>query len=199
MSRQVLRNTLRNQRRSLSCQRQQINARKLSRQLSHFGPFKRAKRIAVYLSNDGEIDLKTCIQWIWKSGKICYLPVLDNHKDGHLIFLPYKKKQTLVKNKFGIAEPKYSQQQIRHARQIDVILMPLVGFDRNGNRIGMGGGYYDRTLAFLASNADYTRPRLIGVAHSIQELEQIKAEQWDIPLANIATEKEIIKTLLGRF
>jgi len=192
MSRQILRHSLRNQRRLLSPQQQQMNSRKLCSKLTHFSPLKRAKRIAVYLCTDGEINLEPIIKWIWGSGKTCVLPVLNKKKAGHLFFLPYKKNQTLVKNKYSIAEPQYSLKQIRHARQVDVILMPLVGFDRSGNRIGMGGGYYDRTLAFLTSNGSTNRPKLIGVAHSLQEIEKIQAEKWDIRLSAIATEKEII-------
>jgi 5-formyltetrahydrofolate cyclo-ligase len=69
--------------------------------------------------------------------------------------------------------------------------MPLVGFDRLGNRMGMGGGYYDRTLAFMSEHHS-GKPKLVGLAHSSQEVELISQQSWDIPLHVIATDREII-------
>jgi len=192
-SRQQIRISLREKRRSLSLRQQRNNANGLASRLNHYAVLKRAKRIAVYLSNDGEIDLQPTINWIWRSGKQCYLPVLNKNKAGHLFFSPYQNRQILVKNRFGIPEPKYSIKKMHLARQIDVILMPLVGFDRNGNRIGMGGGFYDRTLAYLANKGAFQRPKLIGVAHSLQEVQRLPVKEWDIAMQAIVTEREIIR------
>jgi len=193
MSRPKIRTSLRQRRRNLNKNQQRQNAKKISSRLNHFSALRRAKRIGVYLSNDGEIDLMPTIKKIWQSGRQCFLPVLNKKQRGHLFFSPYKHKQKLVKNRFGIPEPKYSIRKMHHVRQLDVILMPLVGFDRRGNRIGMGGGFYDRTLAYLGINGSYKRPKLIGVAHSIQEVEQLPVQNWDIGMQVIATEKEIIR------
>ncbi|MDC0524023.1 5-formyltetrahydrofolate cyclo-ligase [Porticoccaceae bacterium] len=76
-------------------------------------------------------------------------------------------------------------------QSLDVLFMPLVGFDRQGNRIGMGGGYYDRALAFMKEQENPSLT-LVGLAHSIQEVPQISSQSWDIPLHLIATEKELI-------
>ena len=93
------------------------------------------------------------------------------------------------KNKYGIREPE--SPTLVDANCLDVVLMPLVGFDRTGNRIGMGGGFYDRTFQFL-SGRKKTKPLLIGLAYSIQEVANIPNRPWDIPLNFIATENEII-------
>lgn len=190
--RKLLRKMLRQKRRALSPQQQQRHANQLRNQIKHLPAFKRAKRVAVYLSQDGEIDLSPTIKWIWKAKKSCFLPVLNQRKRGHLFFSPFKPKQALVKNRFGIPEPRFAMRNMYLARRLDLILMPLVGFDRTGNRIGMGGGFYDRTFAYLNTKGNCQRPKLVGVAHSIQEAEQLPFQAWDIPMQAIITEQEVI-------
>ncbi len=192
-TRAQLRSQLRVKRKQLSTLQKQSNASALAECLMNTSAFKAAKNIAVYLSNDSEIDLQALIYLIWESHKNCYLPVLDKKKLGHLIFLPYIKSQPLVTNKFNIAEPKYDVKQIIDARELDIIFMPLVGFDKHLNRLGMGGGFYDRSLAFLAqadsNSLPDSKPRLIGLAHSIQEVDEIPTEAWDVKLNQMFTEK----------
>ena len=94
-------------------------------------------------------------------------------------------------NRFGIAEPELGKNPTAPVWTLDIILLPLVAFDRAGNRMGMGGGFYDRTLARL-NNSAMERPLLIGLAHHCQEVEHLQAQSWDIPLDIIATDKELI-------
>jgi 5-formyltetrahydrofolate cyclo-ligase len=94
-------------------------------------------------------------------------------------------------NRFGIPEPTSKGRHIRPARHLDVLLVPLVGFDSTGNRIGMGGGYYDRTLAFLNRRRQWRRPRLIGIAHECQRVAAIEPRAWDVPLQAVATERRL--------
>ncbi|MFK5985758.1 MAG: 5-formyltetrahydrofolate cyclo-ligase [Pseudomonadota bacterium] len=199
--RKTLRSSLRSKRLNLSPLQQQLNATKLAHRLINLKQLKNAKKIAVYLSMDGEINLEYLIKLLWKANKLCYLPVLDKKLAGHLIFLPYTKNQKLVKNRFKILEPVYNYRNSIAAKQLDIILMPLVGFDKQVNRLGMGGGFYDRSLAFFhnalpaknslneVSNRSIFKPMLIGVAHSIQEVNQIPIEPWDIRVEKIFTEK----------
>ena len=118
------------------------------------------------------------------------LPVLHPVCKGHLLFLEYGPHTTLVKNKYNIDEPELACPNVIPTSTIDVILMPLVGFDSKGNRLGMGGGYYDRTLAFTQFTQQ--KPILIGIAHDEQEVETLPFEPWDIPLDIIVTPKRIL-------
>ena len=76
------------------------------------------------------------------------------------------------------------------ARQLDVVIAPLVAFDESLNRLGMGGGYYDRTFAFRKRARVLRRPVLIGVAYSFQRVDRLQPENWDVPLDVVITEKE---------
>ena len=95
-------------------------------------------------------------------------------------------------NRFGISEPALNSTAIRLLSQHHLLLMPLVGFDAQGNRLGMGGGFYDRTLANI--NALKNRPTLVGVAHDCQQVDELPVEPWDVPLDLIVTPTQIIST-----
>ncbi|WP_081926668.1 MULTISPECIES: 5-formyltetrahydrofolate cyclo-ligase [unclassified Alteromonas] len=121
------------------------------------------------------------------------LPVLHPVCKGHLLFLEYGPHTTLVKNKYNIDEPELACHNVVPTSTIDVILMPLVGFDSKGNRLGMGGGYYDRTLVFTQiTRFTQKKPILIGIAHDEQEVETLPFEPWDIPVDIIVTPKRIL-------
>jgi 5-formyltetrahydrofolate cyclo-ligase len=109
-----------------------------------------------------------------------------------LRFAPLTRSTSWKRNRFGITEPDMKWKDTLHARQLDVVLMPLVAFDRNGHRLGMGGGYYDRTLSFRRSRKHWLKPLLIGVAHSIQEHSGLPTNPWDIPVDAIITESDIL-------
>lgn len=152
--------------------------------------FQRSKHIAFYLTNDGEVDLSLLIKHAWQQGKQCYLPVLAEPNTQRLWFIPYTPETKLKNNRFGIPEPIHSHKiRLRKTLSLDLILMPLVAFDQQGNRVGMGGGFYDRTLAFLRQRKYWHKPNLLGVAYELQKQKQLESNPWDIPLQAIATEK----------
>ncbi len=149
-----------------------------------------AKSIALYLSNDSEINTQLLIAWCWQQGKAVYLPVVHPFSAGHLIFLRYKPQTTLVSNSYGIGEPKLDVRHIISLKQLDVICTPLVAFDKKGARLGMGGGFYDRTLSHWYQQYQTqknTRPYPIGFAHDCQLVDSLPTEQWDIPLPEVIT------------
>ena len=185
------RQQLRAARRALSADHQQLCADQLASIICRERFFLRAKRIGIYLANDGEIDPSLLTDIALKAGKHCFLPILHPLKENRLYFGQYSANTELVPNRFGIPEPKLNHTRIASPWSLDVIFMPLVAFDRQGNRMGMGGGYYDRTLAFTA-DSQRTKPMLVGLAHSCQEIEHISHQSWDIPLHQIATDQEII-------
>ena len=121
----------------------------------------------------------------WSHGKQCYLPVIDGDQ---LQFRHFTPGGGLVSNRFGILEPTLSKKEC-HLVNIDLVLTPLVAFDRWGNRLGMGGGFYDRTLAsqlMLNGRLRMKRPVLCGVAHKCQQLEKLTPQDWDFPLDWVA-------------
>jgi len=154
--------------------------------------FQRSKHIAFYLSNDGEMDLSLLIEHAWQKGKHCYLPVLAEPNTKRLWFIPYTPESKLINNRFGIPEPIHSNKtRLRKTLSLDLILMPLVAFDEQGNRMGMGGGFYDRTLAYLRHRRYWHKPSLMGVAYEFQKQQHLETNNWDIPLQSIATEKDL--------
>ncbi len=184
-SRSEIRMNMRQRRRSLPAPARAHLAHRLCRRLSVSLPLRRSRRIAVYLPNDGEIDLRPLIRRLWKNGKECYLPVLNRNR---LWFMPYTKETPLYDNRFGIPEPVLPARTRCPSASLDLVLTPLVAFDGHGNRLGMGGGYYDRTFAFLTSRNHWKRPLIIGVAYGFQRLEHIPTHSQDVPLRGIATE-----------
>jgi len=124
-------------------------------------------------------------------GKQCFLPVLDTLRPRRLWFAPYRIGDPLVANRYGIPEPACPSRYRVAAWCLDLVLTPLVAFDEMGNRLGMGGGYYDRTLSFLARRQVWKRPRLVGIAYEFQCLESLPRRPWDIPLNSVITNDTI--------
>jgi 5-formyltetrahydrofolate cyclo-ligase len=186
-----IRKQLRSQRRSLSAEQQFLLSEKITSILTTQPFFLRAKRVGIYLANDGEIDPSAIVDICHKSKKQCFLPVIHPLKINRLHFAHFKQNTQLANNRFGILEPSITSSRLAMPWSLDLLLMPLVGFDRQGNRLGMGAGFYDRTLAFKA-RGQYPAPRLVGLAHSFQEIKDISPEPWDIPVDHIITEKEMI-------
>ena len=194
-SRNKIRQQLRQQRRMLSLTERKQAARKLCARLTNSPLFLRSQRVACYLANDGEMDLQPVMSRIWWMKKECYLPVIRRLNHNRLGFVHYVETEKLVQNRYNIPEPKNPNQQTP-PWALNLLLLPLVAFDSNGNRLGMGGGYYDRTLAFLRRREQWHTPRLIGVAYDFQRVENLASEPWDIPLDGVVTESKII--LFGR-
>lgn len=188
LSRQQLRKQIRTARRSLTPQQQKLAALNLLQQLRNRQDFRRAQHIALYLPNDGEISPVPLIKLCWQLGKTVYLPVLHPVLHNRLWFMPYHRQTKMVKNKYGIEEPKLIPARRRAAWTLDTVLLPLVAFDPSGNRMGMGGGYYDRTFSFKQRAKGLRGPKLIGLAHEVQKVESLPVESWDIPLSAIVTD-----------
>ena len=135
----------------------------------------------MYISFDGEISTDKLIKILWAQGKQVYLPVLHPFNPNHLLFLRYLPDTPMLKNKFGIWEPKLNVQNVLPLDELDILFTPLVAFDKQGNRLGMGGGFYDRTL----QNWQNTSFIPVGLAHQCQQVEQLPTEVWDVPLHQI--------------
>lgn len=175
-----LRNELRARRRGLAAFQQILASKSLmQRAIANISGLKHARNIGFYLAMDGEIDLMPLMQRCLSQGKYCYLPVLDQNNINRLDFARYQTGHRLVSNRFGIAEPAASRTQRCKFNMMDIIFMPTVGFDDDGRRLGMGGGFYDRTLAGHLDSASMS-PLLVAVAHDIQYISRLPEEPWDI-------------------
>jgi len=150
----------------------------------------KTKHIAIYFSNDGEIDTSLLINELWKRNHTLYLPVIHPFNGATLLFQRYEKNSPMKANRYGILEPKLNCSQICPLTDLDYLLMPLVAFDNQGNRLGMGGGFYDKTLAQL-HQGNWQKPQLIGLAHSCQKVDALPIESWDVPLKTIITPDKI--------
>lgn len=196
LDKRQLRKTLRQRRRNLTRQQQKIAALHLARQMSRLGEFRNARRLAAYLPNDGEISLQPLLELAWRMNKEVYLPVLHPCRRGLLLFVRHVKGQVLARNRYGIPEPLFQHGHRSQPWALDLVLAPLVGFDEKGHRMGMGGGFYDRTFAYLSEtagrrDAGHQKPRLIGVAHECQKVDDLPFEHWDIPMSRIVTDEQV--------
>ena len=189
LSRPALRRKLRQTRRQLSPAQQRHAARRLYRQLSHHPLFRRARHIALYLPNDGEIDPRLLLRAAQRRGKATYLPVLNPWPRTRMVFQRIEPGERLRRNRFGIFEPVIRTARQRRVWALDLLLMPLVGFDGNGGRLGMGGGFYDRSLAYRARRKKSHKPTLLGLAHECQRVDRLPLESWDVALQATVTDQ----------
>ncbi|WP_115717301.1 5-formyltetrahydrofolate cyclo-ligase [Gallaecimonas mangrovi] len=182
--RNQIRRWAREQRRALSPQQQQNAATATAKHALTLPEVAKAKTLALYLANDGELDPEPLLHSLLAQAKSVLLPVLHPFHQGQLLFLRYRPGQDMSANRFGIPEPVLDVQQVVPTHAVDVVFTPLVAFDDAGHRLGMGGGFYDRTLE------RYQGP-IIGLAHDCQQHPALPAESWDKPLGIIVTPKAI--------
>jgi len=140
-----------------------------------------AKRIACYFPMVDEVDTRAIFERGWRAQKQLFAPVIRRSRI--MQFREVLRESTLKKNEYGIWEPVDGTPI--DPRMLDVVVTPLVAFDVHGNRIGMGGGYYDRCFSFLRHRKQLLQPKLIGLAFDCQKIEKIAPNPWDIPLYRV--------------
>jgi 5-formyltetrahydrofolate cyclo-ligase len=191
--RDELRSHFRQLRKNLSAEDQTAYANRLVQQTQHqvlASAQGQQLKLALYLSFDGELDTAALIKHCWDAGHEVYLPLLHPFSPGQLLFQRYAKTTTMTKNHFGIDEPVLDVRAVVSAKQLDTLFTPLVAFDDSGNRLGMGGGFYDRTLSSMLKAQDLPlshKTRVIGLAHDLQKTDSLPCAAWDIPLPEIIT------------
>jgi 5-formyltetrahydrofolate cyclo-ligase len=146
--------------------------------------FSRSRNIACYLSIGNEVDTTPIILRAWRANKRIFAPIAGRH--GQLTFREIRPDSKFTSGAFGIPEP--VDGTILAARSLDLVITPVVAFDDKHNRIGMGGGYYDRTFSFLRGRTRYLRPKLVGLAFDCQKIEEITPNPWDIRVFRMVTE-----------
>jgi len=186
MATDTLRAQLRDTRRALTDTEQRKAAQAVAKILAQQSWFNCAEQIALYKESDGELSTQPLHQLCRTRSCHCLLPIIKPQRQ--LRWALWPDQSALIANRYGILEPA-SPRAYTALQSCQVIVVPLVGFDRRGNRIGMGAGYYDRALAQLDAER---RPIVVGLAHSCQEVAKITPQPWDIPLDYIVTERELI-------
>ncbi len=149
--------------------------------------FRNADSIACYIPLITEVDTWPIIDCAWKSKKRVFAPVVQ--KSAALQFRQVQSRNELSANKMGLLEPESGE--FISASALDLVLTPVVAFDSERNRIGMGGGYYDRSFSFLRDEGQSFNPLLIGIAFECQFVEKITPNPWDIPLFRIVTQSSV--------
>lgn len=160
-----------------------------ARIFAHIDVFNQSEHIACYLPNKDEFDPMPILDVIWQAKKQCYLPVLAKSNDKTLVFVPYAYGDALHRNQFSILEPINISHSIPLS-ELDLVITPLIAFDKQGHRLGTGGGYYDKTFEHQAAN----KPYMMGLGYAAQEAPHIPADPWDITLKSVITEKGLVKT-----
>lgn len=188
--RQALRTRLREHRTALTARDRIAAAEAVARHLGELPDFLTDTRVAGYWAVDGELSLHAVLPGLRERGQQYHLPVL--HTDRRLRFAAWSAGEAVVANRYGIPEPQVAAAALLAPHKLDLVLVPLLGFDRQGGRLGYGGGWYDRSFAWLRERTEPGDTLLIGVAHSAQELPAIALEPWDVKLDYVVTERELI-------
>lgn len=194
--RQQLRLRLRAKRRALTAAQQQAAAIKLCQQFQRLPRRQKQIDIGLYWPSDGEIDPSYVAHYCQARGAHLWLPVVTDVR-GQLHFRPapakafrwqrrsqHQRHWPSQRLRWGLREP--ITRPLKPAYQLDVLLMPLVGFSPEGGRLGMGGGFYDRALAAMKGRCK--RPRTLGLAHSGQAISELPLATWDEPVDGVLTD-----------
>jgi 5-formyltetrahydrofolate cyclo-ligase len=164
-----------------------VAANALAERILSLDEYRQAQHVGAYFAVNGEIGLMPVIDHALTQGKNVYLPNLDRQA---LRFSPFFHAQKMRINKFRLPEPDVGEAEMLMPEELDLVLAPLVVFDSERNRIGMGGGFYDRSFAFRKC-PENKKPMLIGVAHELQKVERIVPQEWDVRLDMIVTDQAV--------
>lgn len=191
MNKPQLRRHLRQLRSQLSPHQRRAAANGLLRIATRERLLMRYGRIGFYLPFEGEMDMLPLLTQALRLGKSCYLPVVPRRFQKHLYFTRLTARPSWYLNRFGIHEH-WSPRPVR-ASQLDLLFMPLVGFDESGFRLGMGGGFYDTSLAFLGRRKIWRKPYLVGIGYECQKVAHVPRDPWDMPLDAALTEHQLYR------
>lgn len=186
----ALRVRMRQQRLPLTPPQRMAAAQGLRHSLESLPAFLDANRIAGYWACRGEMPLNLAIAPLAQRGQHFYLPLLDT--DRQLRFARWRSGDAVVPNRFGIPEPDVPNGLIEPT-ELDLVLVPLLAFSRDGVRVGAGGGFYDTSFAFLRNQQRPVKPLFVGVGYAFQEQATLDAQPWDVALDYVATERELIQ------
>ncbi len=184
-----LRKELRAKRRSLPPAEHALRSNLAASAITRLAAFKSGARVAVYLPFDGETNTAVLLVAARRRGIRLFVPVVSDLRHRRLRFYPLSGKTR--RGVFGISVPHHTGGAYTAPRWFDLIVVPLVGIDGEGRRLGMGGGFYDRALAFRRERRHWKGPRLAGLGFDCQRADTVFAEAWDVRLDCLATESGV--------
>ena len=184
-----IRNKLKKKRILLSKNERDIASKSIYKKIITSSIFLNSKKIAFYYPIKGEINPIPIMQEAFNRNKEVFLPVLTNFPKYQIKFQAFSFQNKIEKNKFQINQPRFNHVQTISPWAIDLVFVPLVAFDQNNNRLGMGMGYYDRKFHYLLNRQRWIKPKLIGLAYDFQQIKTIKANSWDVKLNKVFTDK----------
>lgn len=187
--RRTLREQMRSRRNALAARERFAAAEALSQHLRTLPDFAEAERVGGYWAVRGELPLHALLA---PRPRFAYcLPCLTPEMS--LRFAPWLPGDALHANRYGIPEPDVAATMQLAPEALDLVLVPLLAFDRRGARLGSGGGYYDRSFAFLREQSRPARPLLVGVGYAFQQVDQLRSEAWDVALDYVVTDAGLIR------
>lgn len=197
----ALRRQLRARRRSVSPAQRRLAGQALVRLALRHRLLAAGKRMGFYIPANAEIDILPLLQRAYALGVHCFLPIVPKRGQRKLWFAPLDHQAHRVQhwhlNRFGIQEYHPPGGLRLRGRQLQRLFLPLLGFDRNGNRMGMGGGFYDASLAYRKARTCWLQPDLVGVAYAAQEVARLPRDPWDVPLNGVLTEQGLIRPVIS--
>lgn len=185
-----IRSRIRNARKAVDEQTRQAWSDSASSRTGQIEAFKNSKRVGAFQAFDGEADPVGLMSLAIEQDKQVYVPIIVG-KGKPLRFAPWYPDVEMMPNRFGIDEPVGNPEHWIDAEDLDFVVAPLVAFDQQCNRIGVGGGYYDRSFAFLNEPANTNDLMLVGFAFELQKLDSIEPQSWDVRLDSVVTEFNI--------
>lgn len=186
-----LRKSLRSARRSITPLQREEKSLLIARNLARYLPFRRCKTLAVYLPLQEEVDTSPVIELAQLLNKPIYLPVIDIKvwRKQPMMFAPYSPDETpLRENRFGIREPSVKPGSCIRGIDIEFVCVPVVGFNDKCDRIGMGGGYYDKAF----EGKRFRRSKLVGLAFEAQRAD-FEPARHDVPMQAVITENRVFE------
>lgn len=193
MDKRELRQAYLSRRREMSLDAVKRSSLAICKDISSTAWFQRSKRLLMYMPIRREVDLRPLMDVAWRKGKTVYLPKADPVTHAMDAYAVHSLDE-LKAGAYGILEPSADATKEADLEKLDCVFIPGVVFDRQGYRIGYGGGYYDRFLPRLTSST-----LLIGVAYAWQVVERIPRDAYDEPLHVLVTEKEVLTFSLPTF
>lgn len=190
MNQQQLRRHLLNARAALSTAQRDAAAAAVSEHVLQLPQLQQPCAVGSYFSVRAELPTQQLNRRLIDAGHQLALPVLHPINRGQLLFLSLNESIRWVHNQYNIPEPELHAQHILPLQQLQILLVPLVGFDSQGNRMGMGGGFYDRTLSGYRKGS-YPNLLPIGLALDCQHVEQLPNNPWDVPLPMVITPSKV--------
>ena len=191
----ALRQQLRTARQNLKPAERLAKSKLIAVNLANYLPFRRIVRIAFYFSTPEEVDTTLAINVATELEKEIYLPVINraSWRGSPLLFHPYNPVSTALRNnRYGIPEPVCRMGECITGQELDMVCVPLVGFNRRCERLGMGGGYYDKTF----EKEGFRKTQLVGLGFECQKAE-FQSQDHDVPMQAVVTEDEVLESKLN--